>query len=131
MLPSPRITPPLVKPPLPPAPLKTTDLRATQRRRTVAFPPIGFRPLDGTLGYATLRDISCGGVSIARAGLLHLPVGTKVQLLIHLPGKQERFSLSAQVRWCRYGGRNTYLGLRFEEPLQPSHPILVALLPGE
>lgn len=127
MLPNPGNTPLSAKPPLPPAPI---DLRVNQRLRTVALPPISFRPSGGALSYATLRDISCGGVSIARSGPLDLPVRTKVQLLIPLPGKQERLSLSAQVRWCRYGGRTTYIGLRFDEPLEPSHPILVALLAG-
>jgi hypothetical protein len=83
------------------------------------------------MSYATLRDISCSGVGIARGGQVDLPVGTTLQLLIHLPGNPERFSLSAQVCWCHYAGRNTYLGLRFAEPLEPSHPILAALQPGE
>jgi hypothetical protein len=131
MLPNLGITPLPAKPPLPPPPLSPIDLRAYHRHRTVALPPIGFRPLNGSLSYATLRDISFGGISIARAGQLDLPIGTQVQLLIHLPGKQERISLSAKVRWCRYGGRNTYIGLGFDDPLQPTHPILVALLPEE
>ena len=130
MLPDPGNTPLRAKPPLPPAPLAPADQRANPRLRTVALPPIGVRPSGVSLCFATLRDISCGGVSIARSGPLDLPVRTPVQLLIHLPGKQERFSLSAQVRWCRYGGRTTYIGLRFDEPLEPSDPLLVTLLAG-
>jgi hypothetical protein len=92
---------------------------------------VGFRPAGGSMSYTNLRDLSRGGIGIARTGRLDLPVGSKVDLQFQRPGNQEPLSLAAEVRWCRYGGHSTYIGLRFLEPLEPSHPILVALLPQE
>ncbi len=131
MVPDPGNRPPLAKPPLPPAPLGPIDPRAHPRRRTRVPTPVGFRPAGGSLSYATLRDICRGGVGLARTGQLDLPVGTKVELLFRSPGDKEGVCLPADVRWCRYGGQTTYIGLRFEEPLELSHPILLTLLPEE
>jgi hypothetical protein len=131
MLPNSGNQPLPAKPPLPPAPLGPIDLRACKRSRTMAMPPVGYRQPHGKMSYATLRDLSCCGVGIARGGQLDLPVGTALQLFIHLPGQEERYCLWTEVCWCHYGGSNTYLGLRFAEPLEPTHPILAALLPDQ
>ncbi len=127
MVPDLRATPPPGKPPLPPPPLASVEHRSNQRSRAFGMPPIGFRPIGGSLGYATLRDISCSGVGIARGGPLDLPVGTRVQLHFHVPGSEERFYRPAQVRWSRFGGMNTYVGLRFETPLPATDPVLIAM----
>jgi hypothetical protein len=98
--------------------------RGELRSRTVRLPTIGFRPLGGALIHSTLRDISCSGVGLARRGRLDLPIGTRVQVYFHLQSRDLHAFRSAEVRWCRFAGFNTYIGLRFETPLAPSDPLL-------
>lgn len=91
------------------------------------MPSVGLTTPGASAVHATLRDISRQGAGLARRGRLDLPVGTPVRLDIPEPGSERRHLLSGQVRWCRYGGINTYLGLRFDTPLPANHPLLGSL----
>jgi hypothetical protein len=77
--------------------------------------------------HATLRDISSRGAGLARRGRFDLAAGTSVRLEIHEPGSERSHHLTAQVRWSRFAGINTYLGLSFDSPLPADHPLLRAL----
>lgn len=80
--------------------------------------------------HATLRDISRQGAGLARRGRVELAAGTSVRLEIHEPGSEACHRLSAKVRWSRFAGLNTYIGLRFDTPLPANHPLLQALAAG-
>jgi hypothetical protein len=80
------------------------------------------------MAHATLQDFSPCGAKIARRGRLLLEVGTPVLLQFHIPGTDRRRSREAEVRWVRFAGFNTYMGLRFTTPLTAEDPLLAALL---
>lgn len=92
------------------------------------MPSVGLTTPGASAVHATLRDISRQGAGLARRGRLDLAAGTPVRLDIHEPGSERRHQLAAQVRWCRFAGLNTYLGLRFDTPLRADHPLLGPLM---
>jgi len=113
-------------PPSSPPPPPRDD-RAIPRLRTPSLPSVGLVTPGASAVHATLRDISCRGAGLARRGRFDLAVGTSVRLEIHEPGSERSHRLTARVRWSRFAGINTYLGLCFDTPLPADHPLLRAL----
>jgi hypothetical protein len=103
------------------------DERSTPRLRTPSLPSVGLTAPGASAVHATLRDISSRGAGLARRGRFDLAAGTSVRLEIHEPGSERSHHLTAQVRWSRFAGINTYLGLSFDSPLPADHPLLRAL----
>lgn len=103
------------------------DARGRGRLRTPSLPSVELRQGSATPVHATLRDISSSGAGLARRGRLELAPGTVLRLLIHEPGTDRRHPFTVHVRWSRFGGVNTYLGVHFDRPLPPDHPLLRAL----
>ena len=103
------------------------DARACRRLRTPSLPSVELSQGSATPVHATLRDISSSGAGLARRGRLELAPGTVLRLLIHEPGSDRRHAFTVHVRWSRFGGVNTYLGVHFDSPLAPDHPLLQAL----
>jgi hypothetical protein len=103
------------------------DARGRGRLRTPSLPSVELRQGSAAPVHATLRDISSSGAGLARRGRLELAPGTVLRLLIHEPGSDRRHAFTAHVRWSRFGGVNTYLGVHFDIPLALDHPLLGAL----
>jgi len=61
----------------------------------------------------TLRDVSRLGACVARASRLELAPGASVRLDLRDHQSGESLSTRAKVRWVRFGGFNTYIGLLF------------------
>ena len=67
-----------------------------------------------------LRDVSRSGACVARASKLELAPGAVVRLDVHDRQSGQSYSTRAKVRWVRFGGFNTYVGLLFiPGPLRP------------
>lgn len=60
-----------------------------------------------------VRDVSRLGACVARASKLDLAPSAYVRLDLHDRKSGESFSTRARVRWVRFGGFNTYIGLLF------------------
>jgi hypothetical protein len=119
-------------PPPTSVPSPPREERRARRTRTSALPMVGLSTFGGAAVHATMRDISASGAGLARRGRLDLPTGTSVQLEIHEPGSEKRHHISAKVRWSRFAGFNTYIGVRFDSPLPANHPLLQVLMgPGQ
>lgn len=61
----------------------------------------------------TLRDVSRLGACVTRASRLELAPGAVVRLDLHDRQNGESLSTRARIRWVRFGGFNTYIGLLF------------------
>lgn len=61
----------------------------------------------------TLRDVSRHGACVARASRLAIEPGVLVRLDIRSNQTSRSVSTRASVRWVRFGGMNTYIGLQF------------------
>lgn len=116
--------------PATPPPPPPREERSSPRLRTPSLASVGLILAGASAVHATLRDISRQGAGLARRGRVELAAGTSVRLEIHEPGSEQCHRLSAKVRWSRFAGLNTYIGLRFDTPLPANHPLLNALLAG-
>lgn len=114
--------------PTPSPPPPPRDPRLAQRLRTPSLASVGLSTAGSSAVHATLRDISSTGAGLARRGRIDLAPGTAVRLEIHHPGSEQRHHLSGRVRWSRFAGFNTYIGLRFDSPLPANHPLLEGLM---
>lgn len=94
------------------------------------MPPVNLKLAGGISTFTTMRNISRGGLCLARRGRLELNEGSEVMLEIHQPGSELRMRCRAHVRWCRYGGFNTYIGLSFVGTHLPRLSYLEELLAG-
>jgi hypothetical protein len=99
-------------------------LGSNQRRAERHLMPTGISaslaisPSDSVV--VILRDVSRHGACVARANRLELPPGSIVRLDVHDRQSGESFSTRAKVRWVRFGGFNTYIGLLFiPGPMRP------------
>lgn len=104
----------------PPEPSVATTQRKSQR----FFVPVGIvatlNPTAAEASVVTLRDVSRTGACVVRASRLPIEPGAMARLDVRNNQTGAAMSARVVVRWVRYGGMNTYVGLQFVPgPLRP------------
>lgn|GEM_PF-4504577 len=88
-----------------------------QRKSQRVLVPVGIsatlNPTGAEAAVVTMRDISRTGACVARANRLEIAPGTMARLDVRNNQTGQSMSTRVVVRWVRFGGINTYVGLQF------------------